>query len=693
MANRVSVAPQMLRWARERSGRSAEELERRFPKLSEWDAGEGQPTLRQLEDYAQATYTPAGFLFLVEPPEEQLPIPDFRTFGDHPVRTLTPDLLDTIDACKQRQYWHREFGEANGSGRVELVGSLSLDVDVTDAAAQLRGALGFDLARRAEFSTWTAALSGLCEHAEEAGILVMISGIVGTNTHRKLNPYEFRGFALVDQLAPLVFINEADTKAAQIFTLAHELGHIALGKPALSRPDMGEIERWCNLVAVKLLAPALGRRGSYRHSLTSSERSLRAQPAANTSWARTADRATRMRRYINPASVWDPVDVEIDYLLNAMDRTAANLAKLDYVWARAAWFMPTGPARGSNPQYDDLRRAWADLLPGLPLIDGWTITDPLPDIDKIGQIFETSQHPVEAYEMAQRPGKDLTEYRYRLNRAHRRAARERLQQLTAAIDTGLPRLLRGVPRDSQDRLESPDVDQLTAAVGEIERLMGNTVQRRGRWGDLHRHIHFGQGHDWHDIHELDWPSVRSDVEDAALSDPDPLPVPDIDLGQAAGGHLTGTATIALPWERLKDDGFERLLYDLLRDIPEYHNVQWLMHTRAPDRGRDLSLDRVLRDSTGSVRNERVIVQAKHWLKRPVGPTEVANTVTATKLWPPPVVRGLIVATSGRFSADAITWTEQHNNVGAAPFIELWPDSRLESLLAQRPHLAAAHGLR
>src|SRR6266568_856778 len=631
MANRVSVAPQMLRWARERSGRSAEELERRFPKLSEWDAGEGQPTLRQLEDYAQATYTPAGFLFLVEPPEEQLPIPDFRTFGDHPVRTLTPDLLDTIDACKQRQYWHREFGEANGSGRVELVGSLSLDVDVTDAAAQLRGALGFDLARRAEFSTWTAALSGLCEHAEEAGILVMISGIVGTNTHRKLNPYEFRGFALVDQLAPLVFINEADTKAAQIFTLAHELGHIALGKPALSRPDMGEIERWCNLVAVKLLAPALGRRGSYRHSLTSSERSLRAQPAANTSWARTADRATRMRRYINPASVWDPVDVEIDYLLNAMDRTAANLAKLDYVWARAAWFMPTGPARGSNPQYDDLRRAWADLLPGLPLIDGWTITDPLPDIDKIGQIFETSQHPVEAYEMAQRPGKDLTEYRYRLNRAHRRAARERLQQLTAAIDTGLPRLLRGVPRDSQDRLESPDVDQ--------------------------------------------------------------LPVPDIDLGQAAGGHLTGTATIALPWERLKDDGFERLLYDLLRDIPEYHNVQWLMHTRAPDRGRDLSLDRVLRDSTGSVRNERVIVQAKHWLKRPVGPTEVANTVTATKLWPPPVVRGLIVATSGRFSADAITWTEQHNNVGAAPFIELWPDSRLESLLAQRPHLAAAHGLR
>jgi hypothetical protein len=404
-----------------------------------------------------------------------------------------------------------------------------------------------------------------------------------------------------------------------------------------------------------------------------------------------------MRRYVNSPSIWEAVDVELEDLLNAMDRTAANLAKLDNVWGRAARFMPTGPARGSNPEYDDLRRAWADLLPGLPLIDGWTITDPLPDVDEIGQIFidcfEISLYPSAAYEMAQRPDKDLAEYRYRLNRAHRRAARERLQQLTAAIDSGLSRLLRGVPRDSVERLEGPDVDQVTAAVSEIERLVGDTAQRRGRWGDLHRHLYFGQGHDWHDIHELDWPSVRSDVEAAALYDPDPVPVPDMDLGQAAAGHLTGTATIALPWDRLDDGGFERLLYDLLRDLPDHHNVQWLMQTRAPDRGRDLSLDRVLRDSTGSVRSERVIVQAKHWLKRSVGPAEVADTVAAIKLWQPPVVRGLVIATSGRFSADAVAWAEKHNNDGAAPFIELWPESKLETLLAQKPYLAAAHGLR
>ncbi len=391
------------------------------------------------------------------------------------------------------------------------------------------------------------------------------------------------------------------------------------------------------------------------------------------------------------------VDVELDDLLNAMDRTEANLAKLEDVWNRAASFIPTGPARGSAPEYDDLGRAWVDLLPGLPPIDGWTITDPLPDIDALGQSFidymDIGEPPFAAYEEGDKPGKDLAEYRYRLNRARRRAARERLQQLTAVIDTALPRMVEKVPRTSSERLEGDEVEEVTAAVREIERLIGNTAQRRGRWGDLHRHLSFGQGCDWHDIHESDWPSVRSDVQGAALSDIDPLPVPAIDLGQASDGHLTGTATIALSWDRLDDDGFERLLYDLLRDFPEHHNVQWLMQTRAADRGRDLSLDRVLHDSTGSVRSERVIVQAKHWLKKSVGPVEVAATVAAIKLWQPPVVRGLVIATSGRFSADAVAWAEQHNNDGAAPFIELWPESKLETLLTQKPYLAAAYSLR
>jgi Zn-dependent peptidase ImmA (M78 family) len=129
------------------------------------------------------------------------------------------------------------------------------------AAAQLRDALGFGLARRVDFRTWSEALDGLRERAEEAGVLIMINGVVGSDTHRKLNPKEFRGFALADDRAPVIFVNGADTKAAQIFTLAHELAHIALGGSALSRPDLANldlgtgVEAWCNRVAAELLVP------------------------------------------------------------------------------------------------------------------------------------------------------------------------------------------------------------------------------------------------------------------------------------------------------------------------------------------------------------------------------------------------------------------------------------------------------
>ncbi|MDV2453348.1 ImmA/IrrE family metallo-endopeptidase [Xanthomonas hortorum] len=261
---RVAVQPELLRWARERAGLDAVELEGRFPKLPEWEAGDVQPTLRQLESYARATHAPVGYFFLPRPPEEPLPIPDFRTIGDRAIARPSADLLDTLYACQARQAWYRDEALVTGQRPLPFVGSLDISISPDRAAEQLRQVLGFSVQARRECPSWTEALRLFVVQADALGVLVMISGVVGSNNTRALDPEEFRGFALADVLAPLVFINGADSKSAQMFTLAHELAHLWLGQSALSdsgveaagraQPGTG-IEDWCNKVAAELLVP------------------------------------------------------------------------------------------------------------------------------------------------------------------------------------------------------------------------------------------------------------------------------------------------------------------------------------------------------------------------------------------------------------------------------------------------------
>jgi Zn-dependent peptidase ImmA (M78 family) len=149
------------------------------------------------------------------------------------------------------------------------VGSASLDSDIRATAADIRRRLEFDLDERRMLPTWTDALRRCIEQADSAGVLVMCSGVVQNNNRRKLDPTEFRGFALVDALAPLVFINGADSKAAQMFTLAHELAHIWLGSPGVSDAEAGvvpdhQVEQWCNRVAAEALVPLESLQDSHR---------------------------------------------------------------------------------------------------------------------------------------------------------------------------------------------------------------------------------------------------------------------------------------------------------------------------------------------------------------------------------------------------------------------------------------------
>lgn len=271
---RVPVKPELLRWACERAGKPESALAEKFSGFTDWLTGEKAPTFKQLEDFAKATRTPFGFFFLPAPPIETIPIPDFRTVGSERLQHPSPDLLDTIYLCQQRQDWYRQNALVLGEPPLDFIGSATMESEIVSTAAHIRQAVGFDLAARAEASTFLDALRMMIDVADQSGILVMVSGIVGHNSHRPLDTAEFRGFALSDDRAPLIFINGTDTKSGQMFTLAHELAHLWLGAsgvsdvtPATSFPQRAggqTVERWCNAVAAEILVPLDGFREAYR---------------------------------------------------------------------------------------------------------------------------------------------------------------------------------------------------------------------------------------------------------------------------------------------------------------------------------------------------------------------------------------------------------------------------------------------
>ena len=259
----ITLRPTVLRWARERAGLDREQLAANLKlqaqDVVEWERS-GRVTFRRLDDLAKHTLTPIGYLYLSEPPDDSLPIADFRTRAGALPQRPSPNLLDTVYQMQRRQAWMREEMIYQGAPPLDFVGVFSLDSPPHQVAAAMGEALQLNGGWAAVEGTWTNALRTLRDRIEFAGVLAVFNGVVENNTRRKLDPDEFQGFALVDDHAPLIFVNNADYKTAQIFTLAHELSHVFVGESGLSRlenlsPTGHEIEETCNKIAAEFLVP------------------------------------------------------------------------------------------------------------------------------------------------------------------------------------------------------------------------------------------------------------------------------------------------------------------------------------------------------------------------------------------------------------------------------------------------------
>ncbi|MGK9367323.1 ImmA/IrrE family metallo-endopeptidase [Melioribacter sp. Ez-97] len=260
MKQEIKINNDILLWAIERSGLSVDEISQKIPSFLSWLEGKKSPTIKQLKTFARKVYLPFGYLFLEKPPEEKLPIPFFRTNIANKEK-IPINIFDAILIVQQRQAWLSNYLKENDYDRLNFVGKFrNKRFHIEEVVADIRNILNLKESWARELSTWEDAKKYLADKIEESGIIINFSSIVGNNTRRKIKVEDCRGFVLIDEYAPFLFVNSADSKSAQIFTLAHELAHIWLGESAgfdfrNLLPADNPTEILCDKIAAEFLVP------------------------------------------------------------------------------------------------------------------------------------------------------------------------------------------------------------------------------------------------------------------------------------------------------------------------------------------------------------------------------------------------------------------------------------------------------
>lgn len=249
----VTIAPAVLEWAIRRTGMDGDDLHAQFPKLDKWIAQEAKPTLAQARKLADKARIPFGRLLLEAPSSGDQNVADFRTVRSAAVGEMSPDLQEVFFAAQNRLAWYSDHAESNGVEAPSIIGSVSNETSPRTAAIVTRELLGFEtnepIPGNDKVLTLTRAM-------EETGLLVSRNSVVGNANRRALSVTEFRGFTIEDDGFALVFVNTNDAKSAQLFSLAHELGHVVRGKPGISdHSEHQELERWCNSFGAEFIAP------------------------------------------------------------------------------------------------------------------------------------------------------------------------------------------------------------------------------------------------------------------------------------------------------------------------------------------------------------------------------------------------------------------------------------------------------
>ena len=255
----VDVEPVVLDWVMHySSGVKNDDI---INYLVKWKSGEKKPTFNQIESVSKATHIPLGYFFLKSPPIEVFPILKYRTIDSIRTPELSRDMVDTLNHMESIQSWMHDYMIDVGYDKLSFVGSCSAENDMQQIVEYYRNTLQIPVDWHTQLTSRTDAFIFFREKLKNIGVLTMTSGIVGNNTHRSLNIEDFRAFTLIDDYAPLIFINANDSNGARLFSLLHEAVHIFLGINNFYNDRYGNadgvsaVETLCNTVTAEVLVP------------------------------------------------------------------------------------------------------------------------------------------------------------------------------------------------------------------------------------------------------------------------------------------------------------------------------------------------------------------------------------------------------------------------------------------------------
>ena len=229
--------------------------------LCAWKDGVKVPTYNQIEKISKASGIPLGYFFLKTPPVEDTSFVEYRTVDSAELSNPSRNLIDIMHDMEIIQDWLRNELSIIGDNNLQFVGAIDNHVNQKIFADYVRELLQIEINWYEQNHTAEENFRLLRNQISTIGVMVMMSGIVGSNTHRPLDTNEFRAFALVDEKAPLIFINSNDSINGKLFSLLHEFAHICLGENSLfndrfgSATNVSSVETLCNALAAEILVP------------------------------------------------------------------------------------------------------------------------------------------------------------------------------------------------------------------------------------------------------------------------------------------------------------------------------------------------------------------------------------------------------------------------------------------------------